>query len=148
MRPALLLTSSALVLMLAGCGGGPEEGAESLPETADPSGTALPGEAPEPDPARNVEPASGEAVYTANCATCHGDGGTGSGPAAVGLEPPPSDMTDGQWTTGDGSLGAIRNTIVNGSPGTAMIAWQGTLTEAEIQAVAEYVHSMSQGGAQ
>ncbi|MBA3585332.1 MAG: c-type cytochrome [Gemmatimonadetes bacterium] len=148
MRPALLLTSSALVLMLAGCGGGPEEGAESLPETADPSGTALPGEAPEPDPARNVEPASGEAVYTANCATCHGDGGTGSGPAAVGLEPPPSDMTDGQWTTGDGSLGAIRNTIVNGSPGTAMIAWQGTLTESEIQAVSEYVHSMSQGSAQ
>jgi mono/diheme cytochrome c family protein len=148
MRSALLLTASALVLLLAGCGGGPEEGAESLPETADPSDTALPGEAPEMDPAENVETASGEAVYTANCATCHGDGGTGSGPAAVGLEPPPADMTDGQWTTGDGSLGAIRNTIVNGSPGTAMIAWQGTLTEAEIQAVAEYVHSMGQGSAQ
>ncbi len=148
MRLALLLTASALVLLLAGCGGGPEEGTESLPETADPSDTPLPGEAAEMDPAENVETASGEAVYTANCATCHGDDGTGNGPAAVGLEPPPSDMTDGQWTTGDGSLGAIRNTIVNGSPGTAMIAWQGTLTEAEIQAVAEYVHSMSQGGAQ
>jgi mono/diheme cytochrome c family protein len=148
MRSALVLTASALVLLLAGCGGGPEEGTESLPETADPSDTALPGEAPEMDPAENVETASGEAVYTANCATCHGDGGTGSGPAAVGLEPPPADMTDGQWTTGDGSLGAIRNTIVNGSPGTAMIAWQGTLTESEIQAVAEYVRSMGQGSAQ
>ncbi len=91
-------------------------------------------------------PVSGEAVYAANCATCHGADGAGDGPAAIGLEPPPADLTDHQWVTGDGSLGAIENTIQNGSPGTAMIGWRGTLSDAQIAAVARYVQSFSGGG--
>ena len=83
--------------------------------------------------------ASGAAVFAANCATCHGDAGRGDGPAATGLEPPPADLTDGTWTTGDGSLQAVTNTIEHGSPGTAMIGWKGTLTDSEIAAVAQHV---------
>lgn len=129
----------ALVLGLAACGGGnssPEEGAGEAEIIEAPAAA----EAPDAE-----ETVSGEAVFSTNCATCHGATGDGNGPAAVGLEPPPADMTDAEWTTGDGSLDAIRNTIENGSPGTAMIAWEGTLSDEQIQAVAEYVRGLAAG---
>lgn len=132
----------ALVLALvsvAACGGGPDEagdvdettteGVETSPDAAD---TAAAGQTS----------AGGQAIYVANCATCHGEGGRGDGPAAVGLEPPPADLTDGVWVTGDGSLPAIVNVVANGSPGTAMIGWRGTLSDAEIEAVAAHVQSL------
>lgn len=134
----------AVVLgVLAACGGGePGEPGAEVDTTGVAADTAAPAPLPE-TPAR--EPAgevSGQAVYSANCATCHGETGEGDGPAAVGLEPPPADHTDDVWVTGDGSIEAIVNTIENGSPGTAMIAWEGTLTEAQIDAVARYVKSL------
>jgi cytochrome c553 len=105
---------------------------------------ALPKKVKADERSRRVESrpiVDGAAVFATNCATCHGDDGTGGGAAAVGLEPPPADLTDATWTTGDGSLIAIRDVIGNGSPGTAMISWRGTLTQHEIVAVARYVHS-------
>ena len=45
---------------------------------------------PPPDPAAVVR---GEAIYTANCLTCHGPRGKGDGPAAAGLSRPPADFT-------------------------------------------------------
>lgn len=130
------LAVSVLVVGLAACGGGDggpaEEPAAEMPDAGAPADGAM-------------EAADGRAVFATNCATCHGDDGTGGGAAAVGLEPPPADLTDGTWTTGDGSMAAIVNVVENGSPGTAMIAWKGTLTDAEINAVAEYVHAMGGG---
>ncbi|HZS18753.1 MAG TPA: cytochrome c [Candidatus Udaeobacter sp.] len=35
----------------------------------------------------------GKAVYTAECASCHGSGGKGDGPAAKDLEVPAGDLT-------------------------------------------------------
>lgn len=140
-------TLAPILALVVGCGGGPaeepaeEEGdlAPGTTETAPIGGAAGPAERPA------TGGASGQAVFVTNCATCHGEDGRGNGPAAVGLEPPPADLSDATWTTGDGSLEAIRNTIENGSPGTAMIAWKGTLTEAQIDAVARHVHSMGGG---
>ena len=82
-------------------------------------------------------------VYEANCATCHGPNGGGDGPAGAGLQPPPANFTDGEWKYG-GDLEAVKNTIRNGVPGTAMIPWQGTLTDAEIDAVAQHVIAFGQ----
>lgn len=141
MRTARTMTVSVLAafaIALTACGGGGDEAPSPEPEPAADTPAAPPGD-------RDSGAVSGQAVFAANCATCHGEDGAGGGPAAVGLEPPPADLNDATWTTGDGSLAAIRNTIENGSPGTAMIAWKGTLTDAEITAVAEYVHSMGGG---
>jgi len=132
------LTVLLLVFGLTACGGGGNDGAPA----GEPAGETPDAGVPAGDA---VEAANGEAVFATNCVACHGDGGTGGGAAAVGLEPPPADLTDATWTTGDGSLDAIRNVVENGSPGTAMIAWKGTLTDAEITAAAEYVHSLGGG---
>lgn len=144
-RSAYSLVIGSLAVALAGCGGGPEEGARQG-ETSGVDTMAAVDEAPD-TPARASEAVSGAAVYAANCALCHGEDGRGEGQAAVGLEPPPADFNDGEWKTGDGSLAAIRNTVANGSPGTAMIGWKGTLTDAEIDAVARYVQAFGGGGA-
>ncbi len=143
MRPVLqALTLFSLVLSTAFCGSGGEDGPEPAGEDAaagsDTAAVAEPSDAPP----RDSGGVSGQAVFAANCATCHGDGGRGDGPAATGLEPPPADLTDGTWTTGDGSLQAITNTIEHGSPGTAMIGWKGTLTDAEIAAAAAWVQEL------
>ena len=43
-------------------------------------------------PARTPSPTAAQ-DYADNCATCHGDGGTGNGPAAAGLARKPADLT-------------------------------------------------------
>ena len=138
--PALV----ALVVSLAACGGGPDEAGDVDEAATDGlDGTAMDGAADTAaSDAGGGSTASGAAIYNANCATCHGEGGRGDGPAAVGLEPPPADLTDGVWVTGDGSLPAIVNVVANGSPGTAMIGWKGTLSDAEINAVSAHIQSL------
>jgi mono/diheme cytochrome c family protein len=88
----------------------------------------------------------GSQVYEANCATCHGAAGKGDGPAGAGLQPPPRDFTSGQFKYG-GDPASVKKTIETGVPGTAMIAWKGTLSDAEIEAVAKHELAFSQGGA-
>jgi mono/diheme cytochrome c family protein len=44
-------------------------------------------------PARPMSPASGQEMYTAYCAVCHGGDGKGGGPAAEALKGPPPDLT-------------------------------------------------------
>jgi high-affinity iron transporter len=136
---ALILFS--IVLTAAYCGGG-QEGPQPAGEDVPAGSDTMAGTEPSDAPPRDSGGVSGQAVFAANCATCHGDGGRGDGPAATGLEPPPADLTDGTWTTGDGSLQAITNTVEHGSPGTAMIGWKGTLTDAEIAAVAAWVQEL------
>lgn len=42
---------------------------------------------------------AGQAIYAAQCASCHGDTGAGDGPAAASLDPPATDFTAGHdWT--------------------------------------------------
>ena len=139
-------TFAAVLALASGCGGEaadePAEDGEAATGTTETADGVEPGE---PADGPSDDAGSGRAVFVTNCATCHGEGGQGNGPAAVGLEPPPADLSDGTWTTGDGSLAAIRNVIENGSPGTAMIAWKGTLTDGQIASAAGFVHSLGGG---
>jgi mono/diheme cytochrome c family protein len=134
----------ALVSVVACGGDGTDETEDAAQPAADTAGLPPTGGADDTSGEEGGGTASGQAVYAANCATCHGETGRGDGPAAVGLEPPPADLSDGTWVTGDGSLPALVNVVENGSPGTAMIGWKGTLSDAEIQAVSQFVQSLSQ----
>jgi mono/diheme cytochrome c family protein len=44
-------------------------------------------------PSDPQEEVSGRNAFLENCASCHGPGGTGDGPAAEGLDPPPANLT-------------------------------------------------------
>jgi mono/diheme cytochrome c family protein len=43
--------------------------------------------------AKQASIASGKETFLRYCACCHGENGTGNGPTAVALKPPPSDLT-------------------------------------------------------
>ncbi|MEQ8349548.1 MAG: cytochrome-c oxidase, cbb3-type subunit III [Sneathiellaceae bacterium] len=87
-----------------------------------------------------ADPASrGAALFTDNCAACHGEGGVGG--LAVGA---PS-LTGASWLHGD-SHDAILTTVWSGRRGV-MPAWNGRLNNAEINMLALYVARLGQGGA-
>lgn len=87
--------------------------------------------------------AAGSQLFLDNCASCHGDGGTGM--REVGAP----NLTDAVWLYG-GSAERIRETIEVARFGV-MPAWSeefrpGTgLSQAEINAVAAYVHQLGGG---
>lgn len=74
---------------------------------------AAPAVAPATPVAVTAEPLTADGVFKSRCATCHGEGGHGDGPAAVALNPKPRNYTDGEWqkTVTDEQL---KKTIVGG----------------------------------
>jgi mono/diheme cytochrome c family protein len=81
---------------------------------------------------------SGAKIFSDKCATCHGPEGKGGGP----LKTP--DFTNPSAQAGL-PRGTVVKTIRNGKPGTAMPAWAGKLSDAEIEAVADFVKSLGAG---
>jgi len=88
-------------------------------------------------------------LYTQHCVRCHGDSGTGDGPAYTLQRPRPRDFTQGQYkfrstplntlpTTGD-----IANSIRHGNLRTSMPPFEKYLSEEEIQALANYILQFS-----
>jgi mono/diheme cytochrome c family protein len=72
--------------------------------------------------------AVGWQVYKDRCASCHGSqGGGGAGPKLAGTVV--ADFPN---------IGDQITVIENGKGGGAMPAWKGTLTDAQIEAVAQY----------
>jgi len=91
------------------------------------------------------EIALGDSVFNGRagegiCATCHGRNGVGTGAA-------PS-LADRNWIHGDGSIGFIKGTVIQGVQHPAqhplpMPPFEHTLTDRQLQAVAAYVYSLS-----
>ncbi|KPQ07790.1 MAG: cbb3-type cytochrome c oxidase subunit III CcoP [Rhodobacteraceae bacterium HLUCCA12] len=80
---------------------------------------------------------AGEGIYMDNCASCHGDNGDGD--TFVGAPP----LNTAVWLYG-GSYEDIRETVVNARFGI-MPGFDGRLRDAEIRAVAAYVHQLGGG---
>ena len=78
----------------------------------------------------------GQNVFNVNCATCHGQNGEGDGPTAVGFNP--RNFKKDKFKNGSDTAG-IRKTLNEGIRGTQMVAWKGVLSDAQIDAVIEYV---------
>ncbi|UVM72377.1 FTR1 family protein [Pseudomonas alvandae] len=88
------------------------------------------------------DPTRGAPLYAQNCSVCHGDSGAGDGPAGVGLEPPPSNLRDGQRLDRL-SLYAIYNTLGMGVEGTDMPAFADQLDDRQRWDLATYIASFS-----
>jgi high-affinity iron transporter len=87
-----------------------------------------------------ADPARGKAIYGANCTACHGVAGDGKGPAAIALQPRPTDFTRASWWTNrqDAELAA---TIRVGKPGTSMTAF-ATLSDADVADLVAYLRTL------
>lgn len=96
--------------------------------------------------------ARGQAIYQANCATCHGAKGEGAprwktSNADGTLPPPPHDSSGHTWHHSDGLLFRIvrdGGQPAYGYPGfrSNMPAWRDNLTDEEIIAVITYLKSL------
>ncbi len=116
----IVLLWSVALLLLAGCGGETSE-TQAGPATL----------------------AAGQAIYEANCATCHGINGEGEPnwkvPDANGLYPaPPHDSSGHTWHHADALLlQVIRDG--SGVPNSKMLAYGTILTPAEIEEALGYI---------
>ncbi|MGB3148611.1 MAG: cytochrome-c oxidase, cbb3-type subunit III [Paracoccaceae bacterium] len=81
--------------------------------------------------------ATGATIFADNCAVCHGAEGTGD--RAQGAP----DLTDAIWLYA-GDAATLTETVTKARFGV-MPAWTGRLEEAEIRAVAAYVHGLGGG---
>ncbi len=99
------------------------------------------------DPLPTTPPAlaRGRELYAARCAGCHGAAGRGNGPAALGLDPPPADLTT-PALRGSSPLEFYRKINV-GVAGTAMPAFS-TLSWDDRWALALYASGLRYGDAE
>lgn len=79
----------------------------------------------------------GQALFQANCAFCHGGDGTGKNWIGQFMEPKARDLT--QYSAQSMPPARLRQTILDGLPGTSMPAWRHVLRPAEVAAIAAYV---------
>lgn len=92
---------------------------------------------------------AGQRLYQKWCINCHGEHGDGAGPAADFLHPRPRDFRQGLFkirTTKSGQLPSdedLFNVITNGMPGTAMPAWEETLSEPERRQLVVFLKTFS-----
>lgn len=80
--------------------------------------------------AKGIE--AGKAVFSSNCAACHGKAGEGTvGP----------NLTDDYWLHGNG-IADVFKVVKYGVPAKGMISWQTKLKPLDIQNVASYILSL------
>ena len=83
--------------------------------------------------------AAGATVFADNCAACHAEDGTGDRTQGA------PNLTDAIWLFG-GDYATLTETVTNSRYGV-MPSWQTRLSDAEIAAVAAYVHQLGGGEA-
>jgi mono/diheme cytochrome c family protein len=92
-------------------------------------------------PPATVAPATGARLYQEACLSCHGPDGNGANPYPIpgGYRPPAlNHLSPTKWTPE-----RLRAVIARGDP--PMPGWGGTLSPAQIDAVAAYIRSLMAG---
>lgn len=88
------------------------------------------------------KPPEAKEIYEARCAFCHGTDGKGDGPAGAALQPRPTRFDSPEfWQTA--KLAVLKQSIKNGKPGTAMVPFGQSLTEAEVDALLAYLRAFA-----
>lgn len=84
---------------------------------------------------------AGKKFYDAKCALCHGAAGKGDGPAGTSTNPKATNFTDkAKMTKSDDELFKI---ISDGSKGTAMMGYAGSISEQDRWNLIAYIRSLS-----
>lgn len=90
------------------------------------------------DPKSDKVTREGAFIFKHYCSVCHGDKGNGQSRARGSFAVPPRD-----YTSAESAIELTRprmiNSVTNGRPGTAMIAWHTELTDKEIENVVDYI---------
>ncbi len=81
--------------------------------------------------------AEGKALFQTHCAVCHGPRGRGDGPAASGLNPRPTDLTQSAMMLRDGVMAGV---ITDGRG--AMPSFKAALTQSQIWHLTNFVKSL------
>jgi mono/diheme cytochrome c family protein len=97
-----------------------------------------------PIPADPESIARGQALYTANCASCHGDSGMGEGLAGQQLDPPAAPIAHTSQMLSDGYL-FWRITEGGHSFDTAMPTWKDALDEQARWDLINFMRALGQG---
>lgn len=85
----------------------------------------------------------GATIYNVNCASCHGDGGMGDGPAGAALNPPPSPIAHTSQMMADDYL-FWRISEGGAQFTTAMPAWNSLAEQARWDLV-NYIRALGEG---
>lgn len=149
MSKTTLFTSLALLVVLAGCGGGGDapaaDEAQQPAQEAAPAATEAAAPMNLPEGVTPAMVAEGQQIFMGEgiCFTCHMEGGVG-GPLAPNL-------TDDVWINIDGSYESIVRNIMTGVPEPKehpgiMLPKGGTnITDDQVRAVGAYVWTLSHG---
>jgi mono/diheme cytochrome c family protein len=87
----------------------------------------------------------GKKLYGQFCASCHGQGGRGDGPAAAALNPKPRDHTDKEYMSkmsDDDLLKVIKNGGASIGKSPLMPPWGASLKDDQINDVIAYVRTL------
>lgn len=101
-------------------------------------------EASNPFPATPASIAEGGDIYATYCASCHGEGFRGDGPAAAAIPVRPADLVLHFPMHSDGQHYAV---IADGRPASGMPAWEGALTAEQIWHVINYLRAETEARA-
>jgi copper transport protein len=83
-----------------------------------------------PMPPNQESVAAGQALYTVNCAPCHGQSGKGDGPVGLVMNPRPADLTQ-HAIPGVHTDAQLFEWITNGFPGSQMPAFRSKLSDTD-----------------
>jgi mono/diheme cytochrome c family protein len=99
-----------------------------------------------PIPANEASIERGAEIYAAQCASCHGDGGMGDGPAAAALDPAPAAIAHTSQMLGDDyQFWRISEGGAMEPFNSAMITWKSILDEDARWDVINYVQALGSG---
>ncbi len=89
---------------------------------------------------------AGHDLYVRYCVSCHGEDGSGAGPAARNLEFSPRDFRTAEYSFVEGSVLPTHEALVEairvGVPKHGMPAWQG-MRDDDLSALADYIKTFS-----
>jgi mono/diheme cytochrome c family protein len=127
----VILVFSALVL--SACGGGTTADTPKIP--AEYAGKT--------NPLGSDAATAGQAIYVVQCASCHGESGTGDGPVGQALVPPAANLVN---ATGEFADDFIYYRISEGGAmepyNSSMPAFKSVLSDDEIWQVVSYIDSL------